>query len=78
MECSFHGLCPRAELGSILLAVGLWPRLNLGETTSRIAFWLLVYSAFVILAAYVMGSVWGAGNETMPLAAGTWERCKRL
>jgi len=36
--------------------VGLvWPRLNLGAATSRIAFWLLVYS--------------GAGNETMRLAA---------
>jgi len=58
--------------GVLLLALGLvWlSRLSLGATTSRIAFWLLVYSAFAILAAYMMGAFWGAGNETMPLAAG--------
>src|SRR5262249_48382209 len=55
----------------LLLALGLaWPRLNLGDVASRIAFWLLVYSTFAILAAYVLGSFWGAGNETMPMAAG--------
>ncbi len=57
--------------GVLLLALGLlWSRLNLGATNSRIAFWLLIYSAFAILAAYVMAGAWGAGNETMPLAAG--------
>ena len=57
--------------GILLLALGLlWPRLNLGAATSRIAFWFLIYSAFAILAAFVMAGVWGAGNETMPLAAG--------
>jgi hydroxylaminobenzene mutase len=35
-----------------------------------IAFWMLLYSTFAILAAYVMAAVWGAGNETIPLAAG--------
>jgi hydroxylaminobenzene mutase len=35
-----------------------------------IAFWLLLYSAFAILAAYVMASAWGAGNEPMPPAEG--------
>jgi hydroxylaminobenzene mutase len=55
----------------LLLALGLvWPRLNLGEVASRIAFYLLVYSTFAILAAYVLGAFWGAGNGTMPLAAG--------
>ena len=55
----------------LLLALGLvWPRLNLDAATSRIAFWLLIYAAFAILAAFVMGANWGAGNETMPLAAG--------
>src|SRR5215475_11502936 len=50
----------------LLLALGLvWPRLNLGAATSRIAFWLLIYAAFAILAAFVMGAIWGAGNETM-------------
>ncbi len=57
--------------GVLLLGLGLvWPRLNLGATASRTAFWLLIYSAFAILAAYVMGAAWGAGNETMRLAAG--------
>jgi (hydroxyamino)benzene mutase len=53
-----------------LFALGLvWPRLKLGAVTSRIAFWFLVYSTFAILAAYVMGALWGAGNETLRLAA---------
>jgi (hydroxyamino)benzene mutase len=62
-----------AALQSVLtLALGLvWPKLNLGAATSRIAFWLFIYAAFAILAAFVMGAIWGAGNETMPLAAGT-------
>jgi hydroxylaminobenzene mutase len=56
----------------LLLALGCaWPRLTLGATASRIAFWLLVYSTVAILAAYVLAAAWGAGNETMPLAAGT-------
>jgi (hydroxyamino)benzene mutase len=43
--------------GVLLLALGLvWPRLNLGATTSRITFWLLIYSTFAILAPYVMGA----------------------
>ncbi len=55
----------------LLLALGLaWPRLNLGAATSRMAFWLVLYAAFAILAAFVLGAVWGAGGETMPLAAG--------
>jgi hydroxylaminobenzene mutase len=66
---SIHTLS--AFLGVLLLAMGLvWCRLNLGTTTSRIAFWSLVYSGFAILAAYLLGAIWGAGNETMPLAAG--------
>lgn len=57
--------------GVLLLALGLmWPRLNLGATISRVAFWFLLYSTFAILAAYVMAAAWGAGHETMPLAAG--------
>lgn len=57
--------------GVILLALGLlWPRLNLGTTTSRIAFWLFIYSAIATVAGFVMAGIWGAGNSTMPLAAG--------
>src|SRR5437879_4547193 len=53
--------------GVLLLALGLvWPKLNLGAITSRIAFWLLIYAAFAILIAYVIAAAWGAGNETMP------------
>ncbi|MDX8477687.1 hypothetical protein RFN28_04230 [Mesorhizobium sp. VK24D] len=59
--------------GILLLALGLtWPRLNLGAAMSRAAFWLLIYSALAILAAYVIASASGAGNETMPLAAGAF------
>ena len=55
----------------LLLALGLvWTRLDLGNVASRFALWLLVYSTLAILAAYVLGTFWGAGNETMPMAAG--------
>ena len=55
----------------LLLALGFtWTRLNLGDVASRVAFWLFVYSTFAILSAYVLGAFWGAGNETMPMAAG--------
>jgi hydroxylaminobenzene mutase len=58
--------------GVLVLALGLvWPKLQLGVTALRVAFWLLVYSNLAILAAYVMAAVWGAGSETMPMAAGT-------
>ena len=84
--CSFEGFAipyvaaPRLGLSVhtlsamqsvLLLALGLlWPRLNLGAASSRIAFWLLIYSTFAILSAYVLAAIWGAGNSTMPLAAG--------
>ncbi len=56
--------------GVLFLALGLvWiTHLNLGAMASRIAFWFLVYSGLAILTAYVMGAIWGAGTETMPLA----------
>jgi (hydroxyamino)benzene mutase len=57
--------------GVITLALGLmWPRLRLGATAARIAFWTYVYSIFATLIPYVLAAVWGAGNSTMPLAAG--------
>ncbi len=57
--------------GVLLPGLGLVrPRLSLGATTSRIAFWSLVYSVFAFLIAYMMGAIWGAGSETMPMAAG--------
>jgi (hydroxyamino)benzene mutase len=58
--------------GVILLALGLlWPRLNLGATASRIACWFFIYSTFATLVPYVLAAAWGAGNSTIPLAAGT-------
>ena len=61
-----------SALQAVLIAVlGLvWPQLNLGPAGSRAAFWLLVYSTLAITAAYLLGAIWGAGNTTMPLAAG--------
>ncbi len=57
--------------GVMLLGLGLlWPRLNLGATASLIAFWTYIYSSFATLVPYVMAAVWGAGNSTIPLAAG--------
>lgn len=58
--------------GVLLLALGLaWPKLRLGTTAARIAFWLLIYSDLATVAAFLMAGVWGAGNSIMPLAAGT-------
>jgi hydroxylaminobenzene mutase len=67
---SAHSLM--ALLGVLIIGMGLlWPKLHLGTVASRLAFWLLIYSTFAIVAAYLLGAVWGAGNSTMPLAAGT-------
>lgn len=58
--------------GVMLLGLGLlWPRLNLGATASRTAFWTYLYSSFATLVPYVLAAVWGAGNSTISLAAGT-------
>jgi (hydroxyamino)benzene mutase len=56
----------------LLMAMGLaWPRLNLNTAALRIAFWFFIYAAFAILVAYLLGAIWGAGNETMSLGGGT-------
>src|SRR5262245_11594083 len=56
----------------LFMAIGLtWPRLNLGAAARRIAFWLFIYAAFTILLAYLLGAIWGAGNETMTLGGGS-------
>ena len=66
---SAHSLM--ALLGVLFIGMGLlWPKLRLGVPASRFAFWLLIYSSFAIVAAYLMGATCGAGNSTMPLAAG--------
>jgi hydroxylaminobenzene mutase len=60
-----------AEQGVITLALGLlWHRLNLGTAASRIAYWTFLYSSFATLIPFVMAAMWGAGNSTIPLAAG--------
>jgi hydroxylaminobenzene mutase len=57
--------------GVLLLALGLvWPRLNLGVTASWIAFCFLIYSDLITIVSFLMAATWGAGNTTMPLAAG--------
>ncbi len=59
-----------ALVAVLLLANGLlWPRLRLGTLGSRLAFWSLIYSGVAIVAAFLLGSLWGAGSSTMPLAA---------
>jgi hydroxylaminobenzene mutase len=60
--------------GILLLALGLvWStRLRLGDTTSRIAFWLLVYSALAILAAYVMAALCRRSGGNKPGRAEHW------
>jgi hydroxylaminobenzene mutase len=61
-----------ALLTVLLTAFGLvWPRLRLGAMSLRIAYWCLIYSSLAILAAYVLAAVWGAGNMTMRIAAGS-------
>jgi hydroxylaminobenzene mutase len=66
---SAHSLM--ALLGVLLFAMGLvWPKLHLAIGASRFAFWLLIYSSLAIVAAYLLGAIWGAGNSTMPMAAG--------
>jgi (hydroxyamino)benzene mutase len=55
----------------LLLALGLmWPKLTLGPTVSRIALWSFTYSTLATLIPYMLAALWGAGNTTMPLAAG--------
>ena len=60
-----------ALTGILLIAFGLlWSRLLLGAAASQIAFWCLVYSSLAIIAAFLMGAIWSAGNTVMPQAAG--------
>ena len=57
--------------GVMLVGFGLlWPRLKLTAAKASIAFWTYLYSSFATLIPYVMAAVWGAGNSTIPLAAG--------
>jgi hydroxylaminobenzene mutase len=54
--------------GIFMLAVGLlWPRLIFGVTASWMAFWLFIYGAAAILAAYMIAAISGVGIETISL-----------
>jgi (hydroxyamino)benzene mutase len=54
--------------GVFLLAQGLlWPRLRLGATLARVAFWCSIYGTFSILAAYTIAAALGVGSETIRL-----------
>src|SRR5215467_5027893 len=54
--------------GVFLLAAGLlWPRLKLNTAGSRVAFWLFIYAAASILAAYTLAAIWGVGIDTIAL-----------
>jgi len=60
-----------AFVGVLLVALGLlWPRLDLGATAARTAFWFLIYSALVTIVSFLLAALWGAGNTLIPLAAG--------
>src|SRR4029077_13281219 len=49
--------------GLVLLGIGLvWPRLSLGATATRIAFWFLVYSLLATIVAFLLGAILGGGN----------------
>ncbi len=64
--------------GVMLLALGLlWPRLKLGATASRVAYLTYVYSSLATLVPFVLAAMWGAGNTTIPLAAGSARGTKR-
>ncbi len=57
--------------GLVLLGIGVvWPRLVLGATATRVAFWFLVYSLLATIVAFLLAAMWGAGNTVLPLAAG--------
>src|SRR5262245_33618750 len=57
--------------GVMALTLGLfWPRLHLGAYASRIPLWTYNYSSFATLVPFTLAVAWGAGNTTMPLAAG--------
>jgi len=56
--------------GVLLIALGLvWPRLKLGASASRTAFWFLIYSDLATIAAFIIAGIWAAGSSIMPLAA---------
>jgi len=45
----------------------LWPKLKLKPAGSWFAFWLFIYAAAAILAAYTLAAIWGVGIDTIAL-----------
>jgi hydroxylaminobenzene mutase len=57
--------------GLFLMVIGLlWPKLELTRQASRVGFWLMLYGCFVAWAANVLGAIWGAGGNSLPMASG--------
>jgi hydroxylaminobenzene mutase len=55
--------------GIILIGLGLlWPRLELGTTSSLIAFWFFVYATLATLVPYVLAAVSGRWREPHSVA----------
>lgn len=66
---SVHTLSALQGITTITLGL-MWPRLTLGSAAARTAFWTFFYSSFATLIPFVLAAIWGAGNSTIPLAAG--------
>ena len=64
-----------AFVGVLFVAMGLvWPTLELGARAARTAFWLLIYSAFATIAAFLIAGVWAPAVRSSRLRRHTWER----
>jgi hydroxylaminobenzene mutase len=57
--------------GLVLIVLGLlWPRLEIEAATSRLGYWLALYSTYVGWLMPLLGGMWTAGGATLPFAAG--------
>jgi hydroxylaminobenzene mutase len=69
-----------AFVGVLFVAMGLvWPTLELGARAARTAFWLLIYSAFATIAAFLIAGVWAPAvrSSRWPPAAYVGAICRR-
>jgi (hydroxyamino)benzene mutase len=56
--------------GMFLIILGLvWPKLRLGSSVLRAAYWLVIYGAFVNWATTLIAAAWAAGGSMMPMAS---------
>ena len=57
--------------GTFLVVLGLvWPHLRLHVLLLRTAYWLALVGTYLNWAVTLAAAAWGAGDATMPLAAG--------